>query len=206
MRILLRIGVRYLVVGPLHTSSSLRKDVPSVTFVPYARDDLSVWLELDSHTLIVIWIFSRLLASFNLVHFPNQSHYLNYFGSPGFLYPRPSFPSREAPTPSLMSPCILTSWFFHCRYFPLPLIVSYLCSPPDSSSAGIFLCPWLSLTSVSLLTDRLEATLAGSFRPVSSGPATSPFLVYSEAFLFRRLLECAGSISLHRKWTLNSST
>ena len=156
--------VSSVLVWSLHTSSSLYKDVFSIILTPYIRDDFSFWLELDSPTLIVIWIFwcllplskfallSKLITFFELFLFPQT-----------FLFPSLFFPFSEVLTPSVISPLILIWFFLHTGFPILPFIASYLCSH----------C-WL--------TDRLLASLAGPFHSVSSGPATNFFLIYSKAF------------------------
>lgn len=152
---------------------------------------LSHTLEMTSacgwHLVTIPWYlpgsFDVFFLPLNLLYFPSQSHSLSYFSSPK----------------------LLSTLLFHWGPATLPYFSSHFHLLILPSQGVSLFSPLLFSRLFPLLTDRLLVSLAESFHSVSSGPATNFFRIYSTAFQVWGLLECAHSISLHRKWTLNSS-
>ena len=85
---------------PLPSSISLCKDVFSLILAPHIRDDFSFWLELDSRTSIVIWIFWCLLPSSEFA-LAFQTNLILYLCSPDFSLPKAVLSLQCVLTPSL---------------------------------------------------------------------------------------------------------
>lgn len=111
----------------LLSSISLCKDVFSVILAPHVRDDSSFWLELGSHTSIIIWIFWCLLPSSKFA-LTFQTNLILY------LFPR-LFSTQGCP-------------FLSVRSWHLPLCLPSF-SPDSSCTQDVSFSHSLLLTSVS---------------------------------------------------------